>query len=305
MCDFTLSNQILLEFYNLRMRKYLYVYADVVEELYKVLSGGTTKGLHTRYVEYVSGISTSDKSDRKVYLVPFVLNNTKGLTGIGTSRALNSKKYPNVKALYEKANVDKKYFDVAFYCMCLGLVNTEDYFRNIRDINKVFDMFDMSDTTRYLLGETTSFYDLHACTSTEGVVLRCTGKVRIMVTLFKLANEGIKYDGFNQYDFIYNILDRSTGMDGLPREDYNSYASELSTAMKGVNHINLPDDMNKYFTEVMMVFCVLPEKFTLMECVDLQTRFLNYYKEWKNARLNSSKGIATRMGRKGLKLKQS
>lgn len=303
MCEFSVSNKVLLEFYNLRMHGYVYVSEDSVISLYKELSGGTINGLHKRYSVLLSEIFSSCSKDmnKVVYILPFTLNNPKDYSLIGTTKSLSSKKNPNVKALYEKAKVDKRYFDLAFYCMCLGIVSMEDYFRNIRDLPRVFALLDMSEA--YSSEITEDLYYVRNGSVVSGVRLFANGMLRLMSVLFKLANEGVVYEGFNMYDFIYNLR--------MKRGNYtnNTVESFLSTKLKkslsGLRNISMPEDFDRYTTEVLMVFSVCPEGFTLKQCIDLYSRFLELYDIYgNNSNMYIYKEIATLIGKNGLTLKQ-
>ena len=303
MCEFSVSNKVLLEFYNLRMRGYLYVSEDAVISLYTELSGGTINGLHKRYSVLLSKIfsSCSGDKDKMVYVLPFTLNNPKNYSVIGNAKSLNSKKYPKVKDLYEKAKVDEKYFNLAFYCMCLGIISMEDYFRNIRDLPRVFSLLDMSEAYSSELEE--RFYPIRDGFVVTGVRLFANGMLRLMSVLFKLANDGVVYEGFNMYDFIYNLR--------MKRGNYmnNTVESFLSTKLKkslsGLRNISMPEDFDKYTTEVLMIFSVCPEGFTLKQCIDLYSRFLELYDIYgNNSNMYIYKEIATLIGKCGLTLKQ-
>lgn len=303
MCEFSVSNKVLLEFYNLRMHGYVYVSEGAVISLYKELSGGTVNWLHKRYSVLLSEIFSSCSKDmnKVVYILPFTLNNPKDYSLIGTTKSLSSKKNPNVKDLYEKAKVDEKYFNLAFYCMCLGIVSMEDYFRNIRDLQRVFALLDMSEA--YSSEITEDLYYVRNGSVVSGVRLFANGMLRLMSVLFKLANEGIVYEGFNMYDFIYNLR--------MKRGNYmnNTVESFLSTKLKkalsGLRNISMPEDFDKYTTEVLMVFSVCPEGFTLKQCIDLYSRFLELYDIYgDNSNMYIYKEIATLIGKNGLTLKQ-
>lgn len=303
MCEFSVSNKVLLEFYNLRMHRYLYVSEDAVISLYKELSGGTINGLHKRYSVLLSEIFSScgrDK-DKMVYILPFTLNNPKNYSLIGTAKSLNSRKYPKVKDLYEKAKVDEKYFNLAFYCMCLGIISIEDYFRNIRDLSKVFSLLDMSEAYSSELND--SLYSIRNGSVVTGVCLFANGMLRLMSVLFKLANEGIVYEGFNMYDFIYNLRMKQGSYRNDTVESFLS--SKLKKSLSGLRNISMPEDFDKYTTEVLMVFSVCPEGFTLKQCVDLYSRFLELYNIYgNNSNMYIYKEIATLIGKCGLTLKQ-
>lgn len=303
MCEFSVSNKVLLEFYNLRMHRYLYVSEDAVISLYKELSGGTINGLHKRYSVLLSEIfsSCSRDKDKMVYILPFTLNNPKNYSLIGTTKSLNSKKYPKVKDLYEKAKVDEKYFNLAFYCMCLGIISLEDYFRNIRDLPRVFSLLDMSEAYSSELND--SLYSIRNGSVVTGVCLFANGMLRLMSVLFKLANEGVVYEGFNMYDFIYNLRMKQ----GSYRNDtVESFLfGKLKKSLSGLRNISMPEDFDKYTTEVLMVFSVCPEGFTLKQCVDLYSRFLELYDIYgNNSNMHIYKEIATLIGKNGLTLKQ-
>ena len=303
MCEFSVPNKVLLEFYNLRMHNYLYVSEDAVISLYKELSGGTINGLHKRYSVLLSEIFSSCSKDmnKVVYVLPFTLNNPKDYSLIGTTKSLNSKKNPKVKALYERAKVDKRYFDLAFYCMCLGIVSMEDYFRNVRDLSRVFSLLDMSGAYSSELSD--NYYFVTDGSVVTGVQLYANGMIRLMSVLFKLANDGVEYEGFNMYDFIYNLRMKQGSYRNTVVESFLS--GKLKKSLSGLRNISMPDDFDKYTTEVLMVFSVCPEGFTLKQCVDLYSRFLELCDIYgNNSNMYIYKEIATLIGKNGLTLKQ-
>lgn len=303
MCEFSVSNKVLLEFYNLRMHNYLYVSEDAVISLYKELSGGTIDGLHKRYSVLLSEIFSSCSKDmnKVVYVLPFTLNNPKDYSLIGTTKSLSSKKNPKVKALYERAKVDKRYFDLAFYCMCLGIVSMEDYFRNVRDLSRVFSLLDMSGAYSSELSD--NYYFVTDGSVVTGVQLYANGMVRLMSVLFKLANDGVVYEGFNMYDFIYNLRMKHCNYKGDTVETF--LFSKLQKSLSRMKNISIPEDIDKYTIEVLMVFSVCPEGFTLKQGVDLYCKFLELYDmHGNNPNISMYKVIAKLIGNKGLTLKQ-
>lgn len=303
MFEFSVPNKVLLEFYNLRMHNYLYVSEDAVISLYKELSGGTINGLHKRYSVLLSEIFSSCSKDmnKVVYVLPFTLNNPKDYSLLGTTKSLSSKKNPKVKALYEKAKVDKRYFDLAFYCMCLGIVSMEDYFRNVRDLPRVFSLLDMSEAYSSELSD--NYYFVTDGSVVTGVRLYANGMIRLMSVLFKLANDGVVYEGFNMYDFIYNLRMKHCNYKGDTVETF--LFSKLQKSLSRMKNISIPEDIDKYTIEVLMVFSVCPEGFTLKQGVDLYCKFLELYDmHGNNPNISMYKVIAKLIGNKGLTLKQ-
>lgn len=159
---------------------------------------------------------------------------------VNNSRNLvNSAKSEYLRGIYKRAVLSDTYKECVFILFILGIVNTDDLLRTLKDVNFIVQRITVLKGRNISGGVINKRFEVNP-----------TMYADLMAEFFKLSMDGVQFPGVNPLDFIYHML---AGRKSVYQQDIYQRVLKTITDLniKDFSKLKLTQEtMKKYYEEV-------------------------------------------------------